>query len=244
MSSSERRAVVIDSDLSFRPLVRAALTRVGLLVCDTLTGEAGLARCASDDPTIVVLSLDLPDADGIEIVRRLRRSTPAYLLAVTSGSGEDERCLALEAGADDCISKPVSERELQARVAALLRRPRDYSTTLPTLLPPDAGPVTTFRYGDLEVDVASRVVSLAGRELELTKTEFDLLATMLSEPHRVWSRNMLLRSVWDTDWAPDGHLIEVHVGNLRRKLGDDARTGRYVRTVRGVGYRLAADQPV
>jgi DNA-binding response OmpR family regulator len=120
----------------------------------------------------------------------------------------------------------------------MMRRPRrrDVADTLVTEA--DSGNVS--RHGDLEVDLDARVVKVSGREVDLTRTEFDLLATLLTAPRRVWPRDTLLRTVWGTEWLSDGHLVEVHMGNLRRKLGDDARNGKYIRTVRGIGYRLGS----
>ncbi len=138
------------------------------------------------------------------------------------------------AGADDYLTKPFSPRELRARIAAMLRRPRSAGGAVATL----AAPAGALRHGGLEVDVEGRLALLDGAELELTRTEFDLLATLLSGPRRVWPRETLLRTVWGTEWVSDGHLVEVHMANLRRKLGDDPRSGRYIRTIRGVGYRL------
>ncbi len=110
---------------------------------------------------------------------------------------------------------------------------------LPTAAPnPLQGLDGTVRIGDLEVDVDSRTVTISGSELALTRTEFELLATLMSNPRKVWPRDVLLKTVWGTDWVSDGHLVEVHMGNLRRKLGDDPRQGRYVRTVRGIGYKI------
>ncbi len=121
----------------------------------------------------------------------------------------------------------------------MMRRPRRRNTAAAE--PSPAAPADqseVMRLGDLEVDLEGRLAHLAGAELPLTRIEFDLLATLLSGPRRVWPRETLLRTVWGTEWAGDGHLVEVHMGNLRRKLGDDPRNGRYIRTVRGVGYRL------
>jgi DNA-binding response OmpR family regulator len=151
---------------------------------------------------------------------------------LTARDDEIDRLIGLEIGADDYLSKPFSPRELRARAMAMMRRPRRVDRA-PT---PDSPAILQF--GTLTVDLDSRVALLGNDELDLTRTEFDLLATMLSGPRRVWTRETLLNRVWGTDWTRDAHLIEVHVGNLRRKLGDDSRSGQWIRTVRGVGYRL------
>ncbi|MBN9619253.1 MAG: response regulator transcription factor, partial [Actinobacteria bacterium] len=138
--------------------------------------------------------------------------------------------------ADDYMTKPFSMRELVARTKALLRRQQRASQAaeLSTVHQPEPPLVV----GDVTVDRAQRRVLRGADEVHLTPTEFDLLATLLSEPRRVWQRDTLLRRVWGSEWGGDGHLVEVHMGNLRRKLGDDSRNARYIRTVRGVGYRM------
>ncbi|HZJ40191.1 MAG TPA: response regulator transcription factor, partial [Demequina sp.] len=132
-------------------------------------------------------------------------------------------------GADDYLAKPFSPRELAARVRAMLRRPRSPDTSAPARV-----------FGGLVIDVAGREVSVAGERIELTRTEFDILDTLSGRPRAVLARRALLEAVWGEDWFGDDHVIDVHVANLRRKLGDDPAESRYVRTVRGVGYRMGA----
>jgi DNA-binding response OmpR family regulator len=184
------------------------------------------------------LDLNLPDLDGMEVCRRIREVSDAYIIMLTGRPDEIDRLLGLETGADDYLTKPFSPRELRARVGAMMRRPR--RRTAEPSAPEDSPAV--LRHGELQVDVEGRVAKVGDQEIELTRTEFDLLATLLSAPRRVWSRDTLLRTVWGTDWVNDGHLVEVHMGNLRRKLGDDPRSGKYIRTVRGVGYRLGSGE--
>jgi DNA-binding response OmpR family regulator len=228
-----RCAVIIEDDPDIRDLVGELLRQSGFEVIEAPTGAEGINRVREAEPDVVTLDLNLPDLDGIEVCRRIREITDAYVVMLTARPDEIDRLMGLEIGADDYLTKPFSPRELRARIAAMLRRPRMYGDRAGS---PAASPVV--RHGDLEVDVEARVASLSGTELELTRTEFDLLVTLLSGPRRVWPRESLLREVWGTDWVSDGHLVEVHMGNLRRKLGDDPRSGRFVRTVRGVGYRL------
>jgi two-component system OmpR family response regulator len=225
-------AVIIDDDSDIRALIAELLRQSGFEVTEAASGADGIAAVREVEPDVVTLDLNLPDLDGIEVCRRIREVTDAYVVMLTARPDEIDRLMGLEIGADDYLTKPFSPRELRARIAAMLRRPRSGS---------QAGPGATtesMRHGGLEVDIEGRLAMLDGVELDLTRTEFDLLATLLSGPRRVWPRETLLRTVWGTDWVSDGHLVEVHMANLRRKLGDDPRSGRYIRTVRGVGYRL------
>ena len=227
-------AVIIDDDADIRALIAELLRQSGFEVTEAASGTDGLAAVRDVEPDVVTLDLNLPDLDGIEVCRRIREITDAYVVMLTARPDEIDRLMGLEIGADDYLTKPFSPRELRARIAAMLRRPRAGSAS-PS---PSATPSEPVRHGGLEVDIEGRLATLDGVELDLTRTEFDLLATLLSGPRRVWPRETLLRTVWGTDWVSDGHLVEVHMANLRRKLGDDPRSGRYIRTVRGVGYRL------
>jgi len=224
-------AVIIDDDADIRALIAELLRQSGFEVTEAASGAAGIAAVREVSPDVVTLDLNLPDLDGIEVCRRIREITDAYVVMLTARPDEIDRLMGLEIGADDYLTKPFSPRELRARIAAMLRRPRSAA-------PSAASATESMRHGGLEVDIEGRLAMLDGVELDLTRTEFDLLATLLSGPRRVWPRETLLRTVWGTDWVSDGHLVEVHMANLRRKLGDDPRSGRYIRTVRGVGYRL------
>ena len=234
----ERRlsAVIVDDDEDIRALIAELLRQSGFETIEAATGADGIAAVRDRQPDVVTLDLNLPDLDGIEVCRRIREITDAYVVMLTARPDEIDRLMGLEIGADDYLTKPFSPRELRARIAAMLRRPRTAGGAGMAL----GTPAETLRHGGLEVDVEGRLAILDGAELDLTRTEFDLLATLLSGPRRVWPRETLLRTVWGTDWVSDGHLVEVHMANLRRKLGDDPRSGRYIRTVRGVGYRLGA----
>lgn len=231
-----RTAVVVEDDDDIRMLLTDVLSMSGFEVHSALSGRDGVELVRKVEPDLVTLDLGLPDMEGTEVCRRLRTFTSAYVIMITGRTDEVDQLIGLEVGADDFIVKPFSPRTLQARVAALFRRPRG-ATVTGTLEPEPATEVV--RRGGLEVDLEGRVVRLEGAELTLTRTEFDLLATMLTAPRRVWTREALLRAVWGGEWASDLHLVEVHMGNLRRKLGDRARDARWIQTVRGVGYRLA-----
>jgi DNA-binding response OmpR family regulator len=217
-----------------------------LLVCDTLrqagfestgagTGARGLELAERLSPDLVTLDLTLPDIDGIEVCRQLRAMSNAYVIVLSARDEETDRLIGLEVGADDYMVKPFSPRELRARVGAMFRRPR--------LEDPGAEPhaASVMRFGELRVDTESREVVLDGAAVGLTRTEFDLLVALMSNPHRVWERDTLARRVQHTDWPGDDHVIDVHVANLRHKLGDTGRRSRWVTTVRGVGYRFGGN---
>lgn len=255
-----RRALVVEDDEDVRELIGFALTSQGFEVCSVDSGQAALDLVAGLDPDLVTLDLGLPGIDGIETCRRIRQHTDAYVVMITGRDDEIDRLIGLETGADDYLSKPFNVRELRARVNAMFRRPRRLAapgpspaaaTPTPTATPAAAALETVdepraaapsdhevLRHHGLVVDVDARQAFRDGEELPLTRPEFDLLTQLMRAPARVWSREALLRSVWQTDWSTDTHLVEVHVGNLRRKLGTSPSGGGYVRTVRGVGYRM------
>jgi DNA-binding response OmpR family regulator len=236
----DRHAVIVEDDDDIRALLTELLRQSGFAVTEAADGSSGIEAVMACDPDLVTLDLNLPDLDGIEVCRRIRDATDAYVIMLTARPDEIDRLVGLETGADDYLTKPFSPRELKARVAAMMRRPRrrDEADTAAKPAPAANDELEVLRHGDLVVDVDGRCATLDGVELVLTRTEFDLLVVLLRGPRRVWGRDTLLRLVWGSDWGGDGHLVEVHMGNLRRKLGDDPRSGRYIRTVRGVGYRL------
>ena len=238
-SGSERRALVVEDDEDIRALIEFTLTTQGFAVTAVDSGLAGVDAARSVDPDLITLDLGLPGIDGIEVCRRIREFSDAYIVMITARDDEIDRLLGLETGADDFIAKPFSARELKARVNAMFRRPR---TGNPLPSPQDAASGAAnghevLEHGGLRLDVDGRRAFRGEEELVLTRTEFDLLTELMRTPARVWSREALLRSVWGTEWASDTHLVEVHIGNLRRKLSDGGDI-RYIRTVRGIGYRM------
>lgn len=235
--TDERTAVVVEDDDDIRLLVVETLKPSGFVVHEASDGRRGIELVRELRPDLVTLDLGLPDLDGTEVCRRIREFSDAYVIMLTARSDEIDQLIGLEIGADDFIVKPFSPRTLQARVGALFRRARVGAEAKAGT--EDEVEDTVIRRGALEVDVEARLVSMGGGELPLTRTEFDLLATMLTAPRRVWTREALLRAVWGGEWAQDLHLVEVHMGNLRRKLGDNPRDPKWIQTVRGVGYRLA-----
>jgi len=232
----ERRALVVEDDEDVRSLIEFTLGTQGFDVRSVDNGLAGIEEVRSFDPDLVTLDVGLPGIDGIETCRRIREFADVYVIMITARDDEIDRLLGLETGADDYLSKPFSVRELKARVNALFRRPRrGFSASQQAAPVPDH---EMLEHGDLRVDVDGRRAFNGAVELSLTRTEFDLLTELMRTPARVWTREALLRSVWGTDWASDTHLVEVHVGNLRRKLDEGHPGMRYIKTVRGVGYRM------
>lgn len=225
-SAGAPRALVVDDEPPIRELVRGYLERDGILVTVAEDGPAALAAARAESPDIVILDLMLPGIDGLEVCRQLRTFSDAYVLMLTARSEEIDRIVGLSVGADDYLVKPFSPRELVARVRALLRRPRTTSHALPPV-----GLVLNAQRHEVRVD---------GAPIDLTATEFGILAALARDPGVVVSRTALLDSVWGPEFVSDDHLVDVHVANLRRKLGDDAERPRFVETVRGFGYRLAA----
>ncbi len=223
------RALVVDDEPPLVQVVSGYLAREGFDVLTAADGETAVALARDSHPDVVVLDLMLPGIDGMEVCRRIRAFSDAYIIMLTAKSDEVDKLVGLSVGADDYLTKPFSPRELVARVRAMLRRPRGAD--------PAAG---LRRFGALEIDPAGREVRLAGRRVELTRTEFDVLDALSAQPRVAFSRRQLLDRVWGGDWYGDEHVIDVHVGNVRRKLDDDAAAPRYIRTVRGVGYRMGA----
>lgn len=227
------RVLVVDDERALAQMVDTFLTRAGYEVTQAHTGPEGLELARSLDPDVVVLDLGLPGLDGLEVCRQIRTFSDCYVLMLTARGAEVDRVVGLSVGADDYITKPFSVRELVARIQAVLRRPRR------TGRPADSAPSVQPRaFGDLIVDVEGREVAVAGQPIDLTRTEFDVLAVLSSRPTMVFSRRQILDEVWDPGWVGDEHIVDVHVAHLRRKLGDDPTEPRYVTTVRGVGYRM------
>ena len=232
------RALVIEDAADIRSLLRDVLAQGGFDVIGAASGQEGLDLAQRLKPDVITLDLTLPDIDGIEVCRRLRTVSDAYVIVLSARGEETDRLIGLEVGADDYMTKPFSPRELRARVGAMFRRPRtaDRALDRPSEQPVAHDAHEVFKSGDLMIDRRSREVTLAGRPVPLTRIEFDLLVELISDPRRVFERQTLVRRVWQTDWLGDDHVIDVHVANLRQKLGDTAQDSQWVRTVRGVGY--------
>jgi len=226
------RALVVDDEPPLVKVVCTYLEREGFDVVSAGDGEQAVALARELDPDVIVLDLMLPGIDGIEACRRIRAFSDAYIVMLTARVEEIDRIVGLSTGADDYVTKPFSPGELIARVRAMLRRPRANRA--------ETGAVR--RFGDLEIDPTAREVRHGVELVELTKLEFDLLDVLSGEPRVAFSRERLLQRVWGGEWFGDDHVVDVHIGNLRAKLGDDPRAPRYVRTIRGVGYRMGDGQ--
>jgi DNA-binding response OmpR family regulator len=223
------RALVVDDEEPLVQVVRGYLAREGFDVVTAGDGEAAVSAAREHRPDVVILDLMLPGIDGLEVCRRIRGFSEAYIIMLTAKTDEVDKLIGLSVGADDYLTKPFSPRELVARLRAMLRRPRAWA---------EDGNAAVRRFGALEVDPAGRDVRVNGRLVALTRTEFDLLDALSAEPRVAFSRRQLLERIWGGEWYGDEHVVDVHVGNLRRKLDDNAEHPRYIRTVRGVGYRM------
>ncbi len=227
-------ALVVDDEPSLVRVVEGYLLQDGFDVRTAGDGESALALARESEPDLVVLDLGLPGMDGTEVCRELRTFSRCYILMLTARADEVDMLIGLGVGADDYVTKPFSPRALLARIQTLLRRPR---TGGPRTAP---GAQEQRIFGDLVIDEPAHEVRIGTSLIALTRTEYDLLETLSSRPRVVFSRQQLLDAVWDdaAGVASDEHLVDIHVGHLRSKLGDDPKSARYILTVRGVGYRM------
>ena len=218
--------LVVDDEPPIIELLGGYVEREGWTLLRASDGETALAAAREHQPDVVVLDLMLPALDGLEVCRRLRGFSDAYVLMLTARTDEIDRIVGLSIGADDYLAKPFSPREVVARIKAMLRRPRT------------VGQLTDVVVDGLRIDAAARRVTVDGRPVTLSLTEFELLAALARDRGVVISRQRLLDRVWGTGFVGDDHLIDVHVANLRAKLADDPTHPRFIETVRGVGFRL------
>ncbi|MBK9738505.1 MAG: response regulator transcription factor [Actinobacteria bacterium] len=221
------RILVVDDEKPLVGVITSYLEREGFTVLPAYDGLSAVEIARAERPDLIMVDLVLPGLSGLEVCARVREFSDAYVIILTARDDEADKVAGLTAGADDYVTKPFSPRELVARIHAMLRRPRQ---TLPE--------AEAIVLGRLTIDLESRDVTLDGELIPLTRTEFDLLAAMLARPRAALSRRELIDQVWGPDWFGDEHVVDVHVGHLRSKLGDSATEPQYVRTVRGVGYGL------
>jgi two-component system alkaline phosphatase synthesis response regulator PhoP len=224
------KILVVDDEAKIVKLVRSYLEQAGYTVIEANDGQTALIQARREKPDLVVLDLGLPGIDGIEVTRILRRERDTPIIMLTARVEDTDRIVGLELGADDYITKPFNPRELVARVRAVLRRTGGAMPT-PEML----------RAGDLTLDLSGHQAALASRPLDLTPTEFDLLAVLMQNPGRAFTRLELLERVQGYAYEGYERTIDAHVKNLRAKLGDDPRHPRYIQTVFGVGYKLGAE---
>ena len=225
------KVLVVDDEASLASLVKGYLEREGFEVAVAADGPSALRSARAMRPDLVVLDVMLPELDGIEVCRQLRQWSDAYVIMLTARSEEIDKIVGLSVGADDYLTKPFSPRELVARVRAMLRRPRGASAA-------DEDVPPALRFDGLVIDPATREVRKEGNLVSLTPLEYNLLATLASQPNRVFTRAQLLERIWGHDYFGDDHVVDVHIASMRKKLEDSPSQPRWVQTVRGVGYRF------
>jgi DNA-binding response OmpR family regulator len=227
--AAPRPILVVDDDVKIVRLVRTYLERAGYRVVEAADGAQALAAIGREQPSLIVLDIMLPEVDGLSVLRALRRTSRTPVIVLSARGTVGDRIEGLEIGADDYLAKPFSPAELVVRVGRVLERSGDGA--------PDEG--GTLVHGDLVVDTGRHEVTVGGRAIALTAAEFRLLAALLEAGGRVLTRDQLMDAVYGIDDLVLDRTIDVHVGRLRDKLGDDAAAPRYVATIRGVGYRAA-----
>jgi two-component system response regulator RegX3 len=226
------RILVVEDEASISEPFAEALRRAGFEPVLTGTAAGALELAAEMDPDLVMLDLALPDGDGRDVCRELRRRSDVPIVMLTARGTEMDKIVGLELGADDYVVKPFSAAEVISRIRAVLRR----STRR------DTAPGEPIRVGEVEIDPAARIARLCGAELDLSRKEFDLLAELMRNAGRVVTREDLMSRVWDVNWFGSTKTLDVHIGWLRRKLGEDPSRPPYIETVRGVGFRFAAPE--
>jgi two-component system, OmpR family, KDP operon response regulator KdpE len=220
------RVLVVDDERAIRRYLHAALNAQGYTVYEAANGQEALNAAVADRPDLIILDLGLPDIDGVAITTRLREWTNIPILILSVREQESDKIAALDAGADDYLTKPFSSGELMARMRVALRRSMQSASE----------PV--FEIGELRVDLAHRQVSETGREILLTPTEYDLLRVLVQNAGKVLTHRQLLRQVWGSAYEAEAHLLRVNMSNLRRKIEPDPARPHYILTEPGVGYRM------
>jgi DNA-binding response OmpR family regulator len=223
--------LLVDDEDAVRKVLAFPLERDGFTVVQAADGEEALAQFGSHDVDLVVLDIMLPRLDGLEVCKRLRATSTVPIIMLTARDDELDKVIGLELGADDYITKPFSIREFRSRVRALLRRARVAQATT-------GEAAERIEHAGLVIDLPRRTVEIRGEPVQLTFVEFELLRTLAAQPGRVFSRRMLLESLWKSADYRDPRTIDVHVRHLREKLEREPRTPEYILTVRGVGYRF------
>ena len=228
MNDTGSRVLVVDDERAIRRFLQLSLSAHGHKILEATSGQEALSAAATGHPDVIILDLGLPDMDGIEVVRRLREWTQTPIIILSVREAEADKVAALDAGADDYLTKPFGVGELLARLRVVLRR-----------VQPAAEPV--FVRGDLVVDLARRRVTVSGREVQLTPTEYELLRILVTHSGKVLTHTQLLRQVWGVAYADETHLLRVNISNLRRKIEREPARPRYIITEPGVGYRFRDD---
>jgi len=224
--------VLIEDEPQIRRFLRATMTREGYRLFEATTGAAGLVEVGSRQPDVVIIDLGLPDMDGLDVIRRLREWTDVPVIVLSARGQERDKVTALDAGADDYVSKPFSAGELLARIRVALRHTAGAS---------HEADEATFKVGDLQVDLLHRRVFVADQEVRLTPIEYKLLTTLVQHAGRVVTHQQLLHEVWGPTHTDQAHYVRVYMGHLRHKLEAEPARPRYLLTEPGVGYRVAVE---
>jgi two-component system, OmpR family, KDP operon response regulator KdpE len=227
------RILVVDDEPQIRKFLRISLGAYGYEVIEAARGEEGIGRCATESPDLVILDLGLPDLDGQAVIARIREWSKVPIVVLSVRAAEAEKVAALDAGAEDYVTKPFGIHELLARVRAVLRSRQHKGEPLP--------PVVTI--GELAIDLARHRVRIAGVEVKLSRKEFALLRVLALHAGRIVTHQQLLREVWGPAHEHETHYLRIYVGHLRQKLGDDPADPRYLSNEPGVGYRLLEADP-
>jgi two-component system KDP operon response regulator KdpE len=230
--SGGARVLVVDDEPGILRALRTNLTGHGFQVETAETGAAALASFRVRKPDLVILDLGLPDMDGTEVIRAVRLESSVPILVLSVRGGERDKVAALDLGADDYLTKPFGVDELLARVRVSLRHAAR----------PVSGSEAVFRVGELEIDFEGRRVKLAGADLHLTPTEFELLKAFAAHPDKVLTDRMLLQAVWGPQYGDEAHYLHVYIARLRKKIEPDPQSPRYLLTEPGVGYRLVTSE--
>ncbi len=229
MGEEKKRVLVVDDEAGIRHFLRTSLAAHGYEVLEAPNGQRAMAMVSEQRPDLVILDLGLPDVDGIEVTRRLREWTSMPIIILSVREHEADKIGALDAGADDYLTKPFGVGELLARMRVVMRHLAQVT------------PEPVFTCGDLSVDLQRRLVSVGGREVQLTPTEYDLLRVLVQHAGQVRTHRQLLGEVWGTALDQEAHMLRVNISNLRHKIEVDPTRPRYILTEPGVGYRLCTD---
>jgi two-component system KDP operon response regulator KdpE len=226
-------ALLVEDEPQIRRFVRTALAAEGWTVHEADTVKQGLTDAGTRKPDLVGLDLGLPDGSGVDFIRGFRAWSAVPVIVLSARTGEADKITALDAGADDYLTKPFGVGELLARVRAALRRRNQ----------PAGDPSSVFRFGDIEVDPVARLVRRAGRDVHLTPVEYRLLSLLVANAGKVLTHRQILREVWGPSHVDHGHYVRVYMGHLRQKLEDDPAQPKHILTETAVGYRLVTERP-
>jgi two-component system KDP operon response regulator KdpE len=223
------RVLVVDDERAIRRYLHAALNAHGYIIYEAVSGQEALSAAAAEHPDLIILDLGLPDIDGVEVTRQIREWSQVPIIILSVREQERDKVAALDAGADDYLTKPFSTGELMARIRVALRR---FTQT---------GTEPVFASGELSVNLSRRLVMVKDQEISLTPTEYDLLRALIQHPGKVLTHRQLLQKVWGNAYETEAHLLRVNMSNLRRKIEPDPTRPRFIITEPGVGYRLRVD---